>query len=91
MSPRLVASLRVLLAATGFIGAVTGPTWLPVLAVVLLALRFRAWEGILIGLTVDLLWQPSGWIIGSFPLYTFGAIVLIWALEPLRKKLITFV
>lgn len=75
-------SLRICLAAFGFISAVFLPWWVTVIAIILLALFWRAGEVMLIGLLMDLLWSP----LHSMPWFTIGAIVAVWLLEPLRKE-----
>ena len=77
--------LRFFLAALGFLGAIFFPPWIPGLSIIALSLRFRAWEVPLIGLVIDLLWRPLHGI-EVLPLFTIGAIVIVWGLEPLRKE-----
>lgn len=77
-------SFRVFLSFLGIFGAVFGPAWLPVVPMVLLSMRFRAWEVIALGLFVDLLWLPGL----RFPLYLVLSIAIVWAFEPLRKELL---
>lgn len=66
----------------------TGPAWLSVIVMIMLSLRFRAWEVVLIGLATDLLWHPGPGILAPLPLFTIGAALLVWGLEPLRKQLL---
>jgi len=77
---------RPALCALGILGAIFAPPWLPLLCMALLALRFRAWEVLLIGLFVDFLWLPTGSFLYPLPLFTFVGIVLVWGLEPLRAE-----
>lgn len=77
--------LRVCIAVVGFASAIFLPWWVAVICIVLLAIRWRAWEAILLGLFMDLLWLPAS----GFPLFTIGAIVVVWALEPLRLEFLT--
>jgi len=84
-----MSALRIAIAALGFLGAIFFPPWIPVICIILLSLRFRAWEAIFIGLLVDLLWRApeAGWQI--VPFFTIGAIIIVWALEPLRREFLT--
>jgi hypothetical protein len=77
-------SVRILLSLLGVFGAIFGPAWLPVVPMVLLSIRFRAWEVIALGLFVDLLWLPGL----HFPIFLALSIALVWAFEPLRKELL---
>lgn len=78
--------LRAIIAVAGFIGAVFLPWWIPAICIALLALRWRAWEAIVLGLFMDLLWLSPNSIFHGFPVFTLGAILLVWALEPLRVE-----
>ena len=78
--------LRVGIAVVGFIGALFWPWWIPAICIVLLALRWRAWEAIMLGLFMDLLWLSPGSGFHGFPLFTIGAIAVVWLLEPLRSE-----
>ena len=77
-------SIRVALSCLGLGGAVFGPAWLPIVPMVLLSMRFRAWEVIVLGLITDFLWLPGI----RPPLYLLAAIAIVWAFEPLRKELL---
>ena len=86
MSFLSLRSARLLLALAGIFGAIVMPPWFPFVAMVLLAIMAPAWEVLLIGVFVDLLWLPS---IGSFsevPIFTLAGVVLLWGLEPLRRR-----
>ena len=52
---------------------------------ILVSMRFRAWETIVLGLLADMLWLPGG---VHLPLYLIFSIALVWAFEPLRKELL---
>ncbi len=78
--------MRIALAAIGFIGALVAPPWLPLACIVLLAIRYRAWEVIFIGLLLDLAWQPMGMPLSTLPVYTFLSIAIVWLFEPLRVQ-----
>ena len=86
MSFHSVRSARIILGVVGILGAIVMPPWIPCIAMALLALMAPAWEILLIGVFVDLLWLPS---IGSFsevPIFTLAGVVLLWGLEPLRRR-----
>ena len=85
MSIFSINNLRPVLAAVGFAGAFMASPWVPMLAIVLLSLRFRAIEAIVIGFYTDMLWQAGGFP-NVLPLYTIAAIIIVWGLEPLRLE-----
>jgi hypothetical protein len=76
---------RVIVAVIGFLGAIFWPWWIPAICIVLLSLRFRAWEAIALGVFMDLLWLPAG----GWPLFTLGAIAVVWIFEPLRSEFLS--
>ncbi len=78
-------NFRLAIAAIGFLGALIAPPWVPMLCVVVLALRFRAAEAVLIGFFMDMLWIPAG-LPAMLPLYTIASIIIVWGLEPLRLE-----
>jgi len=80
-----INSIRILVALIGFIGALVAPAWLPMLCIVLLALRFSAVEAIALGFFMDMLWLPAGFP-HALPLYTMASIIIVWGLEPLRLE-----
>ena len=77
-------SIRALLFALGAWGALFGPAWLPLVPMVLLSIRFSAWEVLLLGLLEDFLWMPGTQV----PWFTVAAIIIVWMFEPLRKELL---
>lgn len=82
--------MRIGLTVAGCIGALICPPWFAALCMVLLAVRYRAGEAILIGLLMDLTWQPYSDSLAGFlhavPLFTLAAIFVVWALEPVRAQ-----
>ena len=52
--------LRIIVAVIGFFSAIFLPWWIPAICIVLLSLRFRAWEAIVLGVFMDLLWLSPG-------------------------------
>lgn len=79
-------SLRIFISALGFVSAFLAPPWVTFICIVLLALRWRAAEAIVIGLIVDLMWLPAGSFFETVPLFTLSSILLVWVLEPLRLE-----
>ncbi len=77
--------VRIAIGAIGFVSALFAPPWVPLIAMVLIALRFRAWEVPLMGVFMDLLWLPGSFFY-PIPLFSIAAIVLVWGLEPLRNE-----
>lgn len=82
-------TLRIVIAVIGFLGAIFMPWYVPAICIVLLAIRWRAWEAIVLGAFTDLLWlsPDTGW--HGLPLFTIGAIVIVWLCEPLRGEFLT--
>ena len=78
--------MRYALAIIGFIGSLAFSPWVPIACIILLAIRYRAWEAILLGLFIDIVWLPSGASVHALPLFTFASIVIVWGLEPLRAQ-----
>ena len=72
----------------GIFGTVLASPWVVLSAMALLALRFRAWEVLVIGVAMDFLWLPSDSLIFPLPLFTLGALILVWGLEPLRNEIL---
>lgn len=77
--------MRILLGIGGFGAAIFGPWWLPLVAMVLLSLRFRAIEVLFLGLFMDFFWLPSG---TGWPMFLIASILIVWLFEPLRKELL---
>lgn len=78
-------SARVIIGVVGFWGALFAPSWVPILCIVLLSLRWSAPECVVLGFLVDMLWLP-GMMPVSFPLFTIASIIIVWGLEPLRHE-----
>ena len=79
-------ALRILIAIFGLVSIFVLPAWVPVICIIVLALRYRAWEAIMLGVLIDLTWLPAGLFIHSLPLYTILSIVVVWGFEPLRQQ-----
>ena len=70
----------------GLVATILGPWWLPLVPIVLLSLRFQAWEAILIGLLMDFIWLPAFHI----PYYLLVSVIIVWLLEPMREELLLY-
>ena len=80
--------LRVILSLFGF-GSILFLSPIFVFAVViLLSIRYPAWEVIFMGLAMDFMWSPGGSLFLMIPFATLFAIFIVWALEPLRSELL---
>ncbi len=77
-------SSRVLFAVTMFLSSLF-VWWLGVIIAVLLSVRYRAWEVVIFGALLDVLWLPKGTLYG-IPVATCAALVIVWAFEPLRRQ-----
>ena len=78
--------MRILIGSIGLLGVLMGMFYVPVVCMFVLAIRYRAWEVIVLGLLIDFIWQPAGTILQSFPIFTVSAILAVWAFEPLRAQ-----
>ncbi len=78
--------IRGAIAVLGVISVFVFPVWVGIVCIIVLALRYRAWEAILIGALIDLTWLPSAGIIHPLPLFTILSIIIVWGLEPLRAQ-----
>lgn len=81
-----MSSMRISLTVAGILGAIFSPPWVPLVCMGILALRFRAWEVMVLGMLVDFLWLPTGTLLETLPLFTIVGVVLAWGLEPLRSE-----
>ena len=79
------ASIRIALGVACVTAAFFAPPWITLLVMVILALRYSAWEVLFLGLLVDILWLP-GLSLGVLPLFTIAGAALVWGLEPLRRE-----
>lgn len=78
--------MRLGIAVIGFLSLLVAPPWVPVICIILLSLRYRAPEAIVLGLFLDFLWLPVASPLISFPLFTLAAVVIVWGFEPLRVE-----
>ena len=81
--------MRPLVVFAGFLGVVIGLVWLPLVAMILLAVRYRAWEIVIIGLLLDFAWQPLGPFVSALPVFTVVSIILVWIFEPIRTQFLS--
>ena len=54
---------------------------------IILSARYYAWEVVLLGLFVDLLWLPHDATF-SVPYFALIGLLLMWGFEPLRKEIL---
>ncbi len=80
-------SVRACVGLAGVASALIAPWWVPALCMLFLALRYPAWEVLFIGILVDLIWLPGTDF--SMPLFTIGAITIVWLFAPLRDQFLT--
>jgi hypothetical protein len=78
--------IRTLITALGAIAAVFFSPWVTALCIVLLSVRYRAIEAIVLGALLDFLWLPHDSLLTMFPLCTMVSIILVWGFEPLRLE-----
>lgn len=78
--------MRIFIALCGVLGALIAPPWVPMAAVVLLSVRWRAWEAPLIGLLIDFMWLPAGFSFSALPYYTLASLAIVWLFEPIRVR-----
>lgn len=82
-----VTFFRIALAALGVGSVFIAPPWVPAVCALLLALRWRAWEVLAIGVLTDLVWLSGSFFYG-LPLATLFAVGLLSLLEPFRNELL---
>jgi hypothetical protein len=79
--------VRIALALVGAFGALFLAWWVPLICMILLSLRWAAWEVLMIGLFMDFLWLPGSGSGGfHLPFFTIGGIALVWMCAPLRAQ-----
>lgn len=78
---------RTLLGLAAFLSTLFLPVWFALVFMMLLTLRWRAWEVLMLGLWIDFLWLPAGFF-SPIPLYTLIALALFVMFEPLRRELL---
>lgn len=79
--------IRFTTALLAFISALFAPVWVTVIIGGILAVVWEAWEVIILGVVVDLLYAPAGGFFYIPMPATITAIALVWVMIPLRKRL----
>lgn len=80
---------RAFIGGISFASVLFVPPWIPLIGAGILALRFRAWEILLLGALIDILYVPPGGIYGVPIPATLTAFILLVGLEPFRQKLLS--
>ena len=80
--------IRAFLGGLSFAGALFAPPWLPLVCAGVLTVRFRAWEVLILGALIDLLYVPAGGLYGIPIPATLTAFILLIGFEPIRRKLL---
>jgi hypothetical protein len=80
--------MRLLLFILALISVLFLPSWLFVVCVAISAFRYRAWEMLFLGLSLDFAWLGTVSLLHSLPFFTIVSLILLWGLEPLRKELL---
>ncbi len=79
--------IRAFISGVAMASVFFAPAWVPLLTVGMLALRFAAWEAVLVGFLVDLLYAPGGFFWGIPMPATLLMLVVVIALYPWRTQL----
>lgn len=77
---------RTVVTIVGALAAVFISPWITALCIVVLCIRFRAIEALVLGALLDFLWLPHDTLITMFPVCTIVTLVLVWGFEPLRLE-----
>lgn len=77
--------IRAAICTAGLLGGLLFSPILPAVGILLLSLRWRAFEALFLGVLMDLLYLPPSHV----PLFTLGAIATVWLLEPIRNEFLT--
>ncbi len=76
--------MHIALAIIAFASIIFFPPWVALMCAVLLSLRYRAWEVVVLGLCMDLAWHGGG-----LPYFMIICIAIVWILEPVRMRLLS--
>lgn len=76
---------RIILDLAAVAGVLFALPWLSVAAGLALFALWGAWEIVLVGFLMDLVWLPSV-SAHALPLFTLGAVALVWLVLPLRAR-----
>ena len=77
---------RTIVFLIGAISAMLLSPWIAALCIVVLSVRYRAYEAVALGAFLDLLWLPHDSLLFSLPLCTIVSLLLVWGFEPLRAE-----
>lgn len=80
-------NIRILLTIVGVLGGFFVHPAIPAVCIVFLAFAYRSYEALVLGLLIDFAWQPVGFA-HPLPIFTIGAIVIVWVFEPIRSQLL---
>jgi hypothetical protein len=81
-------SLRIMLLSLGIISAVALSPWVTAVCIVVLSVRYRALEAILLGALLDTLWLPTEALSLYIPICTISACILVLGFTQLRSAFI---
>jgi hypothetical protein len=80
--------IRALIGGVSLAGILFAPAWVPFVGIGALAIRFRAWEVLVLGAIIDLVYVPPGGVWGIPIPATLFAFILLVLFEPIRQKLL---
>jgi hypothetical protein len=78
--------IRIALAIVGLVSTIFFLPLVTFICAIVLSIRYRAWEVIIMGALLDLVWSPYDVSWHTIPIYTLIALALVWGLEPLRAQ-----
>lgn len=81
---------RIVGAFVGILSALIGSPWIVATIMIALAVRFRAWEILVLGVVMDFVWLPADLSLWHFPFFTIGALILLWGLESFRNEILIY-
>lgn len=77
--------MRIIFFIIGCLSVFAFPWWVTSLIIAATAIRYRAWEVLLLGGFLDALYlSPS--MYHGLPLFTLSTLAVLWAFEPLRQR-----
>ncbi len=80
--------MRAFVGGLSFASILFAPPWLPLICAGALTVRFRAWEVLIAGALIDLLYVPPEGLYGIPIPATLFAFILFVGFEPIRRKLL---
>lgn len=78
--------IRIALAAAALVSVLFAPIWVSVILGIVLGSLWEAWEVIILGLLIDLLYLPPEGLWHIPMPATLLAIAFVWAMIPVRKR-----